>query len=326
MSASPSAPRVSIVLATDSYDTLRPVIASLGKQPDRADFEVLIIGTAESLGAVDWPQLSAFGAARVVHVPAPFSLPGARGAGVRAAAAPIVFIGETHSFPHAGMLSSMLAGFTDERCVAVVPAIANANPATALSWASYLADYGFWGPERPAGLLQRPLVHNTAFRRDALLALGDPLAVLLDCNREELWPLLHQRGYHARFLPAAQTDHVNAAELGAMLKIRFFAGALIGARRAHRWAWPRRLLYVAASPLIPALLVWRVRSVVRFRAAHQRLPGGTMAGVAVGAVVAVLGEVCGYLGISLPSAEAQLIDAELHKLRYARLGPEMSGL
>ena len=56
MSASPSAPRVSIVLATDSYDTLRPVIASLGKQPDRADFEVLIIGTAESLGAVDWSQ------------------------------------------------------------------------------------------------------------------------------------------------------------------------------------------------------------------------------------------------------------------------------
>ena len=109
----------------------------------------------------------------------------------------------------------MLAGFTDERCVAVVPAIANANPASALSWASYLADYGVWGPERPAGLLERPLVHNTAFRRDALLALGDRLAVLLDCNREELWPLLHQRGYHARFVPAAQTDHVNAAELRA---------------------------------------------------------------------------------------------------------------
>ena len=51
-----------------------------------------------------------------------------------------------------------------------------------------------------------------------------------------------------------------------------------------------------------------------------------MAGVALGAVVTALGEVCGYLGISLPSAEAHLIDAELHKLRYARLGPEMRGL
>ena len=47
MRASPTAPRVTIVLATDSYDTLRPVIASLGQQPDRADFEVLVIGTAE---------------------------------------------------------------------------------------------------------------------------------------------------------------------------------------------------------------------------------------------------------------------------------------
>ena len=47
MRASPTAPRVSIVLATDSYDTLRPVVASLGQQRDRADFEVLVIGTAD---------------------------------------------------------------------------------------------------------------------------------------------------------------------------------------------------------------------------------------------------------------------------------------
>ena len=80
----------------------------------------------QTFGSIDWPQLSAFGAARVVHVPAPFSLAGARAAGVRAAAAPVVFIGETHSFPRPGMLSAMLAAFTDERCVAVVPAITNA--------------------------------------------------------------------------------------------------------------------------------------------------------------------------------------------------------
>src|SRR4051812_45613508 len=51
--SSATAPRVSIVLATDSYATLRPVIGSLRSQPDRADIEIVVVGTAEGLGAVD---------------------------------------------------------------------------------------------------------------------------------------------------------------------------------------------------------------------------------------------------------------------------------
>jgi len=125
--------------------------------------------------------------------------------------------------------------------------------------------------------------------------------------------------------PSDSADHINAAELGAMLRIRFFAGVLIGARRADRWTWPRRLAYIAGSPLISALLVWRVQSVVRFSAVRRKLPGGTMVGIILGAVVSALGEAVGYLGIRLPSAESQLIDVELHKLRYGRLGTQMSG-
>ncbi len=316
-SAAGSGSRLTIVLATDAYETLRPVIAALRKQTERAHLEILIVAPGETLGAVDWSEVDVFGSARVVNVAAPLSLPASRAAGVRAASAPLVFIGETHSFPHPRMAEVLLASFTDERCVAVVPAITNGNPGTALSWASYLTDYGTWGPGRPGGVLEQPPVYNAAFRRDPLLRLGDRLGELLDSNNEELWPILHRAGYHARFEPAAETHHVNAAELAAMLRIRFFAGSLIGTQRARRWTWGRRLAYVVASPLIPAVLVWRARSIVPFGTSGRKVPAGTLLGIALGAVAKTVGELLGYLGITLPAAESRLTENELHKLRHA---------
>jgi hypothetical protein len=309
--------RLSIVLATDTYETLRPVIASLRRHVDREHLEIVIVAPPESLGRIDSSQLDGFGAVRVAPVPAPLLLPRARAAGVRAASAPIVFLGETHCFPEPDMCNRLLAGFTDEQCAAVIPAIVNANPKTALSWASYLTDYGGWGPGRTSGQLEQPLKYNGAYRRDVLLELGDRLDDLLDANNEELWPILHRQGYHSVFDRDAQANHVNATKLRVMLQIRFFAGALIGAQRARRWTWLRRLMYIAGSPLIPAVLVWRARSNIRFGAPGRRVPFGTTLGISVGALTKTIGEVLGYLGLTPRSAESGLTDNELHKLRHA---------
>ena len=161
---------------------------------------------------------------------------------MRAASAPIVFLGETHCFPEPDMCNRLLAGFTDEHCAAVVPAIVNANPKTALSWASYLHRLWQLGPGRTSGPLEQPLKYNGAYRRDVLLELGDRLDDLLDANNEELWPILHRKGYHSCFDRDARANHVNATKLRAMVQIRFCAGALIGAQRARGWTWGRRLI------------------------------------------------------------------------------------
>jgi len=309
--------RLSIVLATDTYDTLRPVIASLRRQINREQLEIVIVAPAETLGHIDCSQLEGFGAVRTTLISAPLLLPRARAAGVRAASAPIVFLAETHCFPEPDMCHRLLAGFTDAHCAAVAPAIVNANPKTALSWASYLTDYGSWGPERRSGQIEQPLKYNGAYRRDVLLELGDRLDELLDANNEELWPILHRKGYHSCFDRNARANHVNATKLRVMVQIRFCAGALIGAQRARRWTWLRRLMYVAGSPLIPAVLVWRARSNVRFAAAGRRLPLGTTLGISVGAFTKTIGEVLGYLGLTPRSAESGLTNNELHKLRHA---------
>ena len=313
--------RLSIVLATDTYETLRPVIQSLRRQIDREHLEIVIIAPGESLGRIDLSQLEGFGAVRVVTVSTPLSLPRARAAGVRAASTPIVFIGETHCFPEPDMFNRLLAGFTHEHCAAVVPAIVNANPKTALSWASYLMDYGGWGPGRRSGQLKNPLKYNGAYRRDVLLELGGRLDDLLDANNEELWPILHRQGYYSCFARDARANHVNTTKLRIMLQIRFCSGALIGAQRARRWSWVRRIMYVVGSPLIPVVLVLRARSNIRFGAPGQWLPLGTTLGICVGALTKAIGEALGYLGLTPSRAENRLTDNELHKLRHASFRP-----
>jgi len=111
-----------------------------------------------------------------------------------------------------------------------------------------------------------------------------------------------------------------------MLRIRFFSGCLIGAHRARRWSWSRRLAYIAGSPLIPAVLVWRARSIVAFGCVDSPLPAGTLLGVALGAVAKTAGEVLGYLGITVRTAEPRLTENELHKLRHTGTRTMPSGV
>jgi len=66
--ASADSLRLSIVLATDTYETLRP--------------EIVIIAPGESLVRIDSSQLDGFGAVRIVAVSTPLSLPRARAAGL----------------------------------------------------------------------------------------------------------------------------------------------------------------------------------------------------------------------------------------------------
>jgi hypothetical protein len=200
-----------------------------------------------------------------------------------------------------------------------VPAIGNANPTGAVSWAGYLFDYGNWGLDRTAGEMSDPLIYNTAYRREALLIFGDQLTDALDPNEEALWPRFTAMGHRAAFAPQARILHLNVARLRWLVSEKFYVGVVLGTCRSQRWAWPRRLLYIAASPLIPFVLLARIVRGTR-SALPRRLPAATFPLLLVGAIAKVVGEVIGYLGVRLPSLERRLTDIEIHKVRYAGRG------
>ena len=307
-------PSLSVVLATDTYETIRPVIAALRRQRAPRSIEIVLAMPAGAARSIGMEEVEPFAAVRVVAAEVASGLATARAAAVHVSTAPVVFIGETHSYPQPGWAEALLAPFADG-WTAVVPAIDNANPTGPVSWAAYVFDYATWSSNREPGEMRDPLIYNTAYRRDALLALDD-LDRALDPGEEAMWTQLRAGGCRAFFAPDARILHLNVGRATSFFDERFSAGGVLGLRRAARWPMSRRLMYVLASPLIPVVLLARLVPAA-WRLGLAKLPAATLPLIVGAAIVKTAGELFGYLGLKLLSVEARLADIEIHKLRYA---------
>jgi hypothetical protein len=161
-----------------------------------------------------------------------------------------------------------------------------------------------------------PLVYNAAYRREALLSVPE-LAAGLSAIDHDLWRALSAAGDRAAFAPGARIRHLNVGRTRPYLRERFLCGARLGRHRARRWAWPRRLVYAAASPLVPFVLAGRAREAVRRAGGAGELPPGTRRTAFVGLLARAAGEALGYLGGAPRDAELAETELELHKVRYA---------
>jgi hypothetical protein len=306
---------MSVILATDTFDTIRPVVRHLRQQTVRDRLEIVIV--APDIGAIakDAAELDGFGAVRLVQVDSLRPFGSARAAGVAASRAPLTFIGETHTYPHPTFAEELIKTHAGP-WAAVVPGFGNANPKGMLSWSIFLLDYGPWYyglPPRPA--LTAP-THNVAYKREVLLELGDELGPSLT-HGDRLAVLFRERGHATQFHPAARIDHLNVARWAPWLTERLHTGLVISGRRAARWSLLRRLVYCCGSPLVPAVLLRRVAEGVRCAARETRLPAGTFGAIVIGTIVSAAGEMIGYARGTPGDADAIMLEMEVHKVRYA---------
>jgi hypothetical protein len=308
-------PDLSVVLVTDDYPTISRVIESLEAQTVRDAIEVVIVIPRPAADGIDRERLRCFASSVIVEVDSILPMPPARAAGVRATTAPVIFIGETHSFPDPGFAAALIAAHEGPWDV-VVPGLDNANPLFARSWASFLLDYGYWHETLPESAIGGGPTWNASYKRDTLLELGPKLDGALSSG-DELPSELKARRRKFYFAPAAKIGHVNL-ESDGWLDERFLSGLVVGANRAKRWSVPRRLFYAAASPLIPFVLLSRNVAPMRRLYRERRLPGGSAAAIVAGAFVRTFGEVVGYLRGLPPNAETRMERYELKKLDYVK--------
>jgi hypothetical protein len=310
------APRLSIILATDTYETVRGVIERFRRQTARQDLELVVVtGCARDVAAV-LAFREEFAALQIVEF-ASTDIAAARAQGIRSATAPIVFIAETHSYAHPTMAEALIGAF-DDRWAAVVPALGNANPKGVLSWAAFICDYGIW-VTRPAGEIPQAPPHNAAYRRSMLLELQDGLGPALALGGD-LPGWMQARNYRTYFEPAARIDHVNVTRFRDWADERFVSGMAIASNRLPHWSLARRLAYVAGSILIPAVLVWRVLPGLRQAARLTRLPAATVPAIVAGAILRAAGEFCAYVGAPAQNAHRQMLEYEMHKLAHLARG------
>lgn len=308
-----SSPALSVVLVTDRYETVRRVLARLREQTARDRVEVVIVGPSrEALGPAP-PELEGFAAVQVVEGSISPLAP-ARAAGVRAARAAIVFMGETHTYPHLEWAETLIRAHAGP-WAAVVPGLGNANPDGPISWANLLFDYGPWLAGLPAGEVRAVPTYNTAYKRARLLEQGERLEGLLT-NGDALILRLREDGGRFYFEPAARLDHANVSQPAHWLAERYHGGRLRAASRMENWPRLRRLAYVCASPLIPAVVLARLWKPAALLLRQGRLAQGVLPLLVVSAIVSAVGEVVGYAFGEGASAESRMAEYELHKVRY----------
>jgi hypothetical protein len=251
---------------------------------------------------------------RLVEVPL-LPMGPARAAAVRAAKAPVVVLGETHAFPDPDWALRLVRAHEGD-WAGVAPGLENANPESALSWASFLMDYGRWLAGAPAdGEIAGPPTYNGSWKRDALLACGDRLPELLEPGTP-LEAELAARGGRFSHEPEARVAHLNVARRGPWAAERYHGGRVFATRRSRHWPFARRLLYFGGSFLIPLLRLVRTHTAAQLAGRGSRLPSRTLAAVALGSTLWAVGEAVGYLA-GAGRSEAKMLEYEMHKERYA---------
>lgn len=312
-------PSLSVVLATrDTVDPLRRTIRSLLRQTAVQEIElVLVAPVLAELGLpdgdlADWR--ARFHAVTLVEAARLGSIGEANAVGIRAARASIVALAEDHCFPAPGWAAALIEAHRGP-WAAVGPVVENANPGSAVSWADLFIGYGPWLAPREAS--EAPFLpgHNTCYKRDILVALGDRLPGLMEAETLLHWEL-RGAGHRLRVEPAAVVRHTNFALWRAWIPVQFFNGRLFAGARRREMSLARRVVFALGSPLIPLVRGWRLWRATPRGALRRRFLATTPA-LAIGLVLDALGQGVGY-ALGSGDAVARVAHYEFDRFRYIR--------
>jgi hypothetical protein len=302
------------VVVADEFRTIRRVVECLCKQ-EIADRIELVVATPQP-SAFEIPERVCAALAGVQVVPGEIdTLPQARAAAIRAARAPVVVFGETHSFPEAGWAQALLETHRGS-WTAVGPTIVNANPESAIAWSNLLLDYGPFVECEQRGEVPRLMGHNSAYKREDLVAYGSRLDTLL-LSDEVLNDDLRARGRTFFLEPGARTRHLNVSRRRPWLTERFAAGRVFAAERSKDWPSWKRLVYAGGSPLIPVIRLRRVlRDVRRLNTPRRGFLAWVLPPLAVGLTASAVGEFCGYASGAGERDRRRLYEIEVFRGRF----------
>jgi glycosyl transferase family 2 len=307
-------PELSIVVPTDRYATIAEVMSHLRRQTIAEQVEVVIVAPSEDAVGISEAERKGLHSIQVLSVGDLRSLPRARAAGIRAATAPIVAIGETHSYPDPDWAEALVEAHKGPWSV-VGPRLSNANPETLRSWVGILLDYGEFLDTTRRGESRFLPGHNSSFKRDALLGYGDDLDRMLFSDTE-LTEDLRRRGHRLFLESRARTNHLQVDKPVSWVIERFVAGWSVAAGRSQSWSPARRAAYAAGSPLIPFVRFRRImRALTESGHASELLPR-VLPSLGVALVLSACGELFGYALGQGPTR--RLYQYELRRIDYVR--------
>jgi hypothetical protein len=290
-----SLPAMSIVLVTpDRYQGLRQTVKRLRKQSARAQLELVIVGPSAAKLDIDAEELGVFCQFRIAEANPAKSIPAAKAAGIRAASASVVVMGEDHCYPRPGWAEALIKAH-EQPWGAIGPVLWNANPSL-ISWANFFVAYGPWIGPITSGVISSLSEHNSSYKRALLLEYDSCLETMLE-RESKLHQELQKRGYQLYLESKAEADHFNFSQLGISIVLRFCAGRAYGAMRARANAWSawRRIIYAGGVMLIPFVRLRHVLREIRRTKRQKELVPRILPALLALLTATAFGEAAGYL-------------------------------
>ena len=306
-------PELSVILPTaDDYSTIRRTVSALRAQTVQDRIELVIVGPTDDPGMIE-SEVAGFASVRVVNAGPLQTSNKYRAAGIRVAAAPIVALAEDHCFPDPDWAEALIDAHRGEWAV-VGPVLRNANPRSMTGWANLLLEYYPWLDGAARAELNDLPGHNSAYKRDLLLAYGDRLEELFEVEAV-IQRDLRERGHRMLLEPAARTSHLNFSRVSSALRLRFHAGRSFAGHRTMGWSAAKRLGYVLGSPLIPLVRLARIVGMVRSSPTYSGLFPKVMPMLTLSLLVDGFGELIGY--VSGPGGAARVLGSiEFNRARF----------
>jgi len=253
-------PQLSIVVASyNAATTIERCLASLNRQAAQDPYEVIVVdsstdGTA-TVVAREFPNV------RLVSSRSRLFPGSARNLGVAQAKGDVIAFTDADCVvgpdwvrlvleAHRGTPHPLLGGTVD-----------NANPESWIGWAYYFCSFSPWIPQPAA----RPMVEIPTTCLTLKRWLFDKYGPFLEgtyCSDSAFNWKVGEDGLQPILLPSLQVSHLNITALSELIRRKSFHGKCFARVRMTEQGFSRRrrLTYVVLSPLLPALLFFRIAS------------------------------------------------------------------
>lgn len=284
-------PDISVVVpSVNGFGDLEGCLQALERQRQDVDLDVVVV---DRLGEpLRKAVRDAFPRVRVIEVDSSATIPEMRAIGFRETTAPAVGVIEDHVLVRDGWAKEMLSSLRSGADIVGGP-VENAATDTLMDWASFLCEYSHCVPPLPSGEVDWLPGNNVVYSREILDRYGDVIAEhkwenrLHDAIRDDGTPLVCR--------PDVVVDHKKHFSFGEYMSQRYLYSRSYAGARVSGAPFPKRLVYAAASLVLPPLLFYRTVSRIRAKGRHQEHLGPSLPYVAVFVLAWAWGEFVGYL-------------------------------
>ena len=307
-------PGISVIcIFPDSYETIRQTVFHLESQTVKDQIELVLVAPAIKATVVNALTTSGFASVIPVETGPMYSTAEARAIGVQAATSPIVVFTEDHSFPERKWAEALIRAHQQPWAV-VGPAVINANPLSPVSCANFLIEYSEWMDPAPDGPARHLPGHNSAYKKDLLLRYGDQLGKLLEAESVLQWDLI-ACGHQLFLETSAKTRHMNFSLFSPTILLRLQSGRLFAFTRSKHWSPQHRLIYIAGSPMIPLVRLYRILRQLQLPGRRvQQLPI-LLSITLILLIVDAFAEAIGY-SFGAGNASHKMVDLDFHRERF----------